>query len=169
MNCQVEPHLYPQCDVWRKGRIRYLCKNRWPLHSCSTSNSFAPPFHFRFRNFSAVLLVCLQLAPIATMHCDNASVPCKRCSSSPPDTLEHWLFHCPLFWRQRKDMTKNFTAWGDILDNAIAVRTLTPQQGYLHTPGENFIITRISLGPCCHSFLTATTSQHLLQQIDSNK
>ena len=99
------------------------------LHSCPTLDSATPPFHVKFRNFNAVLLLRLQLAPIATMHHDNATAQCHRCSLSPPDTIDHWLFHCPLFSRQRNAMTENLSTWADMLDNAITARTLTPQRG----------------------------------------
>ena len=52
-------------------------------------------FHKTYPRATHVLLLRLQLAPLETMRQDDSLATCRRCHLHMPDTIHHWLLHCP--------------------------------------------------------------------------
>jgi hypothetical protein len=55
----------------------------------------------------------LQTGPLATHQYNSESAPCKRCCSQLPDTLAHFLWHCPALVIQRGPMLRKLALWVD--------------------------------------------------------
>ena len=70
-------------------------------------------------NARHVLLLRLQLAPLATMLADDQAALCKRCTLRTPDTIAHWLTQCPMFTTHRATLDAALGNWATELDNAL--------------------------------------------------
>jgi len=77
------------------------------------------PFHKRHANAKHVLILRLQLAPLATMLRDDQAAACKRCPLRTPDTITHWLTECPSFTAQRVTLDAALGKWAAELDNTL--------------------------------------------------
>ena len=77
------------------------------------------PFRKRHANAKHVLILRLQLAPLATMLADDQAATCKRCTLNTPDTLTHWLTECPILSAHRAVLDTALGKWAAELDNAL--------------------------------------------------
>ena len=77
------------------------------------------PFRKRHANAKHVLVLRLQLAPLATMLADDQAAVCKRCTLHTPDTLTHWLTECPTLAIHRDTLDIALGKWAAELDNAL--------------------------------------------------
>ena len=69
------------------------------------------PFRRRHANAKHVLVLRLQLAPLATMLTDDQTAICTRCSLATPDTLVHWLLQCPALNVFRANLDSALGRW----------------------------------------------------------
>jgi hypothetical protein len=82
-------------------------------------NTPIAPFRKRHTNAKNVLILRMQLAPLATMICDDQAAICKRCSLKTPDTLTHWLTECPTLETHRLVFHTALGHWSKELDDAL--------------------------------------------------
>ena len=79
-----------------------------------------PPFYKSFPHARHVLILRLQLAPLATMTTNRHNADCERCADQTPDTLDHWLLSCTSLNTPRAAFLRNLAVCADALDDTIS-------------------------------------------------
>ena len=69
------------------------------------------PFYQMHPDSRHVLMLRLQTGPLATHQYNSEFAPCRRCISRLPDTLSHFLWHCPTLAIQRQPMLRKLALW----------------------------------------------------------
>ena len=69
------------------------------------------PFYQMHPDSRHVQMLRLQTGPLATHQYNSESAPCRRCTSQLPDTLAHFLWHCPTLVIQRGPMLRKLARW----------------------------------------------------------
>jgi len=79
-------------------------------------------FHKQYPKATHVLLLRLHLAPLATMQQDDSLATCRRCQLNIPDTISHWLLHCPALTPIRQQFLSSLKIWSESLDTTLNTR-----------------------------------------------